>query len=234
MDQAFRLDRKALSARENQVVDLAIVGMTDNEIANELGISTSTVISYWVRIRGKVGHLTRTEIVASSLRAEAHTRIEAYRDQVRKLEDTVAERTRHGGQSQDPGGFGAILDNLPDAVFTCDASGTIEYVNLRVLALLKATPEDLVGHNVSTIFPAGSSPAIVPDEEMLFDRSHRSTIGLTEVVFARKKSGEQFRAVLAVSHYVVGDRPMAACVIRSFVDEIDLRRRHAIAVVEGQ
>jgi hypothetical protein len=46
------------------VLKLAVEGKTDEMIARELGIERGTVNSYWVRIRGKLGHLSRTELAA--------------------------------------------------------------------------------------------------------------------------------------------------------------------------
>ncbi|RYZ87846.1 MAG: LuxR family transcriptional regulator, partial [Proteobacteria bacterium] len=62
----FRPDE--LSQREREVLDLAIDGHTDEQIAQSIGISVSTVNSYWVRIRAKVGPHSRTEIVSKMLR----------------------------------------------------------------------------------------------------------------------------------------------------------------------
>jgi DNA-binding CsgD family transcriptional regulator len=56
-----------VSTRERQILERAMEGMTDKEIACDLGISPATVKSYWLRIRQKVGGLTRTEAVARVL-----------------------------------------------------------------------------------------------------------------------------------------------------------------------
>ena len=60
-----------LSDRELAVITLASQGHTDDMIAHELGIERGTVNSYWVRIRGKLGHLSRTELVARFVEANA-------------------------------------------------------------------------------------------------------------------------------------------------------------------
>jgi DNA-binding CsgD family transcriptional regulator len=60
-----------LSQRELAVMNYAVNGYTDDMIAHELGIERGTVNSYWVRIRGKMGHLSRTELVARFLQAKA-------------------------------------------------------------------------------------------------------------------------------------------------------------------
>jgi hypothetical protein len=45
-------------------LDLATKGYTDDMISHKLGIGKGTVNTYWVRIRGKLGHSTRSELVA--------------------------------------------------------------------------------------------------------------------------------------------------------------------------
>ena len=42
-------------------------------IARELGIQTGTVNSYWVRIRGKLGNFSRSELVARFVQKNADT-----------------------------------------------------------------------------------------------------------------------------------------------------------------
>lgn len=55
------------SGRENQVLDLLGRGLSDKEIAHELGISVWTVHSHLKRIFGKYGVRTRTEAVVRHL-----------------------------------------------------------------------------------------------------------------------------------------------------------------------
>lgn len=56
-----------LSSRERQILSYAASGLTDKEIARRLEISVSTVRSYWLRLRQKIGGDNRTETVARSL-----------------------------------------------------------------------------------------------------------------------------------------------------------------------
>lgn len=60
-----------LSTRELAVLTFASQGYTDNMVANELGIQCGTVNSYWVRIRGKLGNLSRSELVAHFIQKNA-------------------------------------------------------------------------------------------------------------------------------------------------------------------
>ena len=63
--------RTELSARELAVLTFASQGYTDEMISHELGIQTGTVNSYWVRIRGKLGNLSRSELVAHFVQRNA-------------------------------------------------------------------------------------------------------------------------------------------------------------------
>lgn len=65
--------RSELSDRERTVLEFATKGFTDDMIARELGIEKGTVNSYWVRIRGKQGHFSRTELVARYVQSNANS-----------------------------------------------------------------------------------------------------------------------------------------------------------------
>ncbi|MEX2244721.1 MAG: helix-turn-helix transcriptional regulator [Fimbriimonadaceae bacterium] len=53
-----------LSRREDEIVTLAIEGLTNDAIANTLNLSVGTVNTYWSRVRMKVGGVARTDTVA--------------------------------------------------------------------------------------------------------------------------------------------------------------------------
>lgn len=76
-----------LSARELAVLTFAASGYTDDMIANELGIRRGTVNSYWVRIRGKLGNLSRSELVARFVQKNADSMHSEY---VATSEDAAA------------------------------------------------------------------------------------------------------------------------------------------------
>jgi DNA-binding CsgD family transcriptional regulator len=54
---------KDLSPREQEIIELCIQGLTNDAIANQLGLSIGTVNTYWLRIRMKVGGSARTDTV---------------------------------------------------------------------------------------------------------------------------------------------------------------------------
>lgn len=62
---------RALSKREDEIVQLSIEGLTNDAIAYRLGLSVGTVNTYWMRIRLKVGGAGRTDTVAKIVAAQA-------------------------------------------------------------------------------------------------------------------------------------------------------------------
>src|SRR5437868_5974451 len=78
-----------LSEREREILELAIDGLTDQQIGIRINISASTVNSYWVRIRGKLGHLSRTELVSRILQQRALADADLMRQRVEGLQAEI-------------------------------------------------------------------------------------------------------------------------------------------------
>ena len=66
-----------MTKREADVVRLAVEGLSNREIARELGLTEHTVKNYLFRIFDKLGVSNRVELVLSCLRQEEATREEA-------------------------------------------------------------------------------------------------------------------------------------------------------------
>jgi DNA-binding CsgD family transcriptional regulator/PAS domain-containing protein len=57
-------NRDILTDRESEVIRLATSGMTDKQVAGSLGVSTSTITTYWFRIKMKLNARSRSEAIA--------------------------------------------------------------------------------------------------------------------------------------------------------------------------
>lgn len=86
--------KQDLSERELEVLELAIAGHTDVAIAQKLGIQAGTVNSYWVRIRGKLGNFSRTELAARFVQQNADSALSAHNDQHTADAATLADQHR--------------------------------------------------------------------------------------------------------------------------------------------
>ena len=59
-----------LSERQRQVMDLAVQGLTNKQIANQLGISPRTVESYRAWVMERMGAKNLAELVRLAMRLE--------------------------------------------------------------------------------------------------------------------------------------------------------------------
>ena len=62
---------KDLSPREKQIISLCIDGLTNEGIAQKLGLSVGTVNTYWLRIKIKLGSVGRADTIAMVLKDQA-------------------------------------------------------------------------------------------------------------------------------------------------------------------
>jgi DNA-binding CsgD family transcriptional regulator len=92
--------KTSLSTREHAVLNLAVQGYTDEMIARALDIKVGTVNTYWVRLRGKLGHLSRTELVARFVQKAADERLADAIDQAAIHQDGELARTDGAAQTQ--------------------------------------------------------------------------------------------------------------------------------------
>jgi PAS domain S-box-containing protein len=135
-----------LSPRELQLMKLAARGLTDQAIANELGISLATIATYWGRIRIKFGPLNRTELVANYLNSIASKDILSLEVEISILRGQLSEKG-------DLGTFADYLNKLPTAVYVFDGSGTLIYVNKETCDLLQFTHDELINRHISEFYP---------------------------------------------------------------------------------
>ena len=73
---------EVLSTRELATLELGSAGLRDNEIASRMEISTTSVRTYWARLRQKLGGLSRREAISAFKRHvnnREHQELENYR-----------------------------------------------------------------------------------------------------------------------------------------------------------
>lgn len=136
-----------LSGRERQLLMLAGEGCTDAEIALRLGISTATINVYWTRLRTKIGARSRTEAVAMSIRDQAE-------NDHRKLElQFESARQKRDDEQALAASICALVEDAPDGILVCDASGSIIYANSAFSGLFGYGQRELIGAHVSLLIP---------------------------------------------------------------------------------
>jgi DNA-binding CsgD family transcriptional regulator len=85
---------RELSPREEQIVELCVEGLTNDAIAERLGISVGTVNTYWLRIKLKVGGLGRTDTVVRVIKERAERALRDANVERKGLTDMVEEQER--------------------------------------------------------------------------------------------------------------------------------------------
>lgn len=210
VSDGFRLE--LLSVREREILDLASEGRTDEQIAQALRIAVTTVNSYWTRIRAKVGHYSRTELVARMLRLGFEETNVGLLREVERLSGLLAGAT----PSPEAPWPMLALHFVPEAVLVTDSVGTVAYANLVAEMVLLAEPGALVGRGVGEI--------AAPDEgEAARERigaflaagvPGRMVLGVEESFYALRGSGEVFRATVSVEGFRSADGFMAVFAVR--------------------
>jgi DNA-binding CsgD family transcriptional regulator len=88
------LPTRELSPREEEIVELCVEGLTNDAIADRLGLSVGTVNTYWLRIKLKVGGSGRTDTVVKVIRERAERALRDANIERKELAEIVAERER--------------------------------------------------------------------------------------------------------------------------------------------
>lgn len=219
-------DRSKLSEREGAILDGAIEGLTDVQIAQRLDITPSTVNSYWVRIRGKLGQLSRTELVALTLKQELDVAL-AERDELKRQSQRQEQLSE---DFQNSGTYHAALDAMPEAILVCCERGIIRYVNDRLARLFGYDAEELIGVEVESLIPSRKDE---PECEKLTTRlkdPQPTRIGTNRVVSGRRRDGQEFRIMLLFDSRKTATGFIVTCLVRDFMSEISTRREFASAL----
>jgi PAS domain S-box-containing protein len=219
--------RAKLSEREREVLDLAIEGLTDLQIAQRIGIRPSTVNSYWVRIRGKLGQFSRTELVASALRESARHEISELMRRSEELRLLALENNTQGHENAEI--YEAAFEVLPEPLMILDEGGTILFSNDALDHLLGYERGMLVGQSLATVIPPDRREVATARLMELSLASPPLKAGVDKVIFARRRNGTSLRVMLLLASRSTSRGPIVVCIVRPFVEEVDLLRRQASA-----
>ena len=85
---------RELSNREEQIVQLCVEGLTNDGIANRLGLSVGTVNTYWLRIKLKVGGAGRTDTVVRVIKERAERALRDANVERSGITEMIAEKER--------------------------------------------------------------------------------------------------------------------------------------------
>lgn len=145
---------ESLSQRERQIMLLAAKGLTDAGIAQKLGISAATVGTYWGRIRTKLGHHSRTELVANYMREKASVTLDEMRKQNEALQAELELKSKTADQARGKAELlRRVLSAAPDAILLVNEEGVIEYANEEAERLFGYGSHELANGTVAQLIP---------------------------------------------------------------------------------
>jgi PAS domain S-box-containing protein len=154
-----------LSTREREIVLLAAGGLTDKEIAKDLGLTLASVRTYWERLRNKLGASNKSHAVALTLRNIVFTQ-----------EKAILEKDRW---------MQLIVESAEDfAMFAVDDDGQILSWNPGVERLLGYTEQEFLKMNCEEIFTPEDRAEGAPERER--DTARRDGRALDERWHVRK------------------------------------------------
>lgn len=224
---AFSFGLSKLSSRERQILLTAAEGLTDEQIALRLGISTSTVNSYWVRLRGKIGSGSRTELVGHMLRQTAREEVGQYRKEVERLRSELTETRRALEQSRREDEAQSmedwqelVLERLPVAALLVDTTQCVTFANLEATSLLLEENQSLLGRPIEQVFAMSDSAQQALEEYFAERKAGRLTIGMREPLSV-VGSPTARRVVMTVQGHFDGERYWAVAVLRPFLPDAE-------------
>ncbi len=145
---------ETLSTRERQILLLAAKGLTDSGIAQKLEISAATVGTYWGRIRTKLGHHSRTELVANYMREKASHTLDEMRKQNEALQAELELKSKTADQARGKAELlRRVLSAAPDAILLVNEAGNIEYANEEAERLFGYGSHELANQSVAQLIP---------------------------------------------------------------------------------
>lgn len=218
-----------LSVREREVIDLAANGRTDEQISQMLGLSPSTVNSYWVRIRGKLGFYSRTEVVALMLRHEMREQqIQLRADNARlrmEMKEAVGElqelRTMHTAHLEGAWQFNALI-HLPEAVLVTEPPARVVFANRKALSFYRASLDELRGLPMRALTTAETPEAIrEPCRRMFEPGGPESEVhGIERPYYALRRDGSNFRAVIKADRFESPAGPFVAVALHEYMADL--------------
>lgn len=217
------LDFGALSEREQAIIELAMEGMTDQQIGNRLDISPSTVNSYWVRIRGKLGHLSRTELVSRILQQRALEENSRLKRRIQELEENL-ETTREAVWNNEMADeLRLSLETLPEPVLVIDQAMSVRFANARAGQLLGYPAREIIGVPFSQIIRG--SHEILSQEK--FKAGRVLKYGVESVLYGVRRDRSLARVIAVMGFSEDPANTLCVCILRPFTEELDTLRRRA-------
>ncbi|MEI7984327.1 MAG: LuxR C-terminal-related transcriptional regulator [Armatimonadota bacterium] len=190
MSRRLALDiENELSQRELQLLVHATQGLTDQAIANELGISLPTIATYWGRIRIKLGPLNRTELVAKYLEYKSREGTEDLINEISMLREQM-EATK-----EDDAYLLMALNKNPNSVIILNEDSSVLYVNEVTCRWFGYRPEEFLGKPFLDFYPVGRHELWNDWREKFLADPTNPNFAKSRAAYVRHKDGSLIKVI---------------------------------------
>jgi PAS domain S-box-containing protein len=214
---AKELDRRTphLSDREQQILDMAAEGLTDQAISNKLGISLATVGTYWGRVRIKMGPFNRTELVANYLRAQAAETVQRLRQENEQLLSELNQHTRFEQELQGTLRLiQTIIDTAPDAILVIDEYGSIKLSNQEAERTFGYTRNEFLHLRIAHLVPQEHREAHEGHRRDYISHPENRRMGEHLATSAVRKDGSEFPIAATLNATRTNGSTLVTCIVR--------------------
>ncbi|MBV6457796.1 MAG: hypothetical protein HONBIEJF_00916 [Fimbriimonadaceae bacterium] len=184
---------ESLSPQEQRVLELAAQGLTDKGIGSSLGISPTTVVTYWSRIRAKLGLHSRPELVAHFIRHTAETDLAVLKGLVQDHEEQI----EHLAQSLET--LRQYIDLAPEAMLIIHPDGIIQSGNEEAARILGCAILDFEALPIARFIPPEFQQAHQKHRLDYLQDPHRMEMGHADGVEVVDFAGRKFRGAITIN-----------------------------------
>lgn len=204
-----------LSLREQQILRLAAHGLTDQGIANRLGITRNTVSTYWGRIRTKLGPVNRAELVAHYVRERAGEVLEKLRSENRKLVEDIERQAQQELELQATlDMFQNLCNSAPDTILVVDESGRIRMANHEAGRMFGYEPDVLVHKPIRDLVPQRFRTAHAALMQTYMDEPSARRMGQHQATVALRSDGSEFPIAATLNATQTSNGMLVTCIVR--------------------
>lgn len=135
-----------LSETERLIVSYTLSGLTDKEVAQEVGLALHTIRTYWKRMKHKLYVDSRAEILGMWMRGDLGT-----------VEDRQVDYTW------------AVVEMAPDPIVLTNEAGVVRKINAAGRDLVGRSNEELVGRSFHDLVEPSKRPQVAQVWNQLAD-----------------------------------------------------------------
>lgn len=204
-----------------QVLRLASKGLTDEAIAIRLGLSSTTVGTYWGRIRVKRGKTARTELVADYLQEQSAVVLERLGSENARLRSelqTVVESESKLRSALKL--LKLVLETAPDALLVVDRDGYVKLANDRAGEVLGYAADAMRGVHIRVFVPARLHGTHIRLRKEYMESPERRQMGVHRATTALRSDGSEIPIAAMLNAFEIGDIMLVTCMIREVLPDL--------------